>query len=226
MPTSLIDTGVQFPDNSIQTTAATGGGGYALQVYVSPATWTKPAGLKAVKVTVVGAGGNGAASTASPNPNPVAGARGGGGGGGGVAIESIQAPSIPGPVSVTAGPGTNSFGPFCSATAGGNASPAPAPSTSAGGSAGAGSGGNLNISGTSGGPGAPGFSPERVGAGGQNAVFSEFVPGQNNAVPGVNASFYGNGGGGAGARSNSTGGVGTSPGGTGAPGVVIVEEFY
>lgn len=33
------------------------GGNYAMQVYNSPATWTKPDGLKAVKVTVIGGGG-------------------------------------------------------------------------------------------------------------------------------------------------------------------------
>jgi len=36
-----------------------GGGGYALAAYTSPSSYTKPASLKAIKVTVVGAGGNG-----------------------------------------------------------------------------------------------------------------------------------------------------------------------
>jgi hypothetical protein len=35
------------------------GGDYNMQVFESPGTWTKPAGLKAVKVTVVGGGGGG-----------------------------------------------------------------------------------------------------------------------------------------------------------------------
>jgi hypothetical protein len=38
--------------------AVSAGGNYVMQVYdSSPATWTKPAGLKAVKVTVIGGGG-------------------------------------------------------------------------------------------------------------------------------------------------------------------------
>ncbi len=37
--------------------AAAGGGDYIMQVFTSPGTWTKPAGLKAVKVTVIGGGG-------------------------------------------------------------------------------------------------------------------------------------------------------------------------
>jgi hypothetical protein len=37
--------------------AISAGGDYIQQVYTSPATWTKPANLKAVKVTVIGGGG-------------------------------------------------------------------------------------------------------------------------------------------------------------------------
>lgn len=37
--------------------AAAGGGDYVMQVFTSPGTWTKPAGLKAIKVTVIGGGG-------------------------------------------------------------------------------------------------------------------------------------------------------------------------
>jgi hypothetical protein len=97
-------------------------------VFTSPGTWTKPATVKRIKVTVVGAGG---------------GATGiGGGGGGGAAIKWIPAPSMPGPVSVTVGAGstgpggTSSFGPFASATGGLDRS-----------SGGVGSGGDLNITG-------------------------------------------------------------------------------
>jgi hypothetical protein len=131
------------------------GTGYALNAYVAPATWTKPAGLRAIKVTVVGAGGGGGAIAPS---SPAAVSGGGGGGGGGAAIEFIPAPSIPGPVSVTAGPGTNSFGAFCSATAGGDGGDGGGAATTFYGSSGAGgvgSGGNLNING---GPGSFGSS--------------------------------------------------------------------
>jgi hypothetical protein len=37
--------------------AAAGGGDYIMQVFTSPGTWTKAAGLKAIKVTVIGGGG-------------------------------------------------------------------------------------------------------------------------------------------------------------------------
>jgi hypothetical protein len=207
MPTSLINTGVQFPDNSIQTTAATGGGGYALNAYTSPATWSKPTGLKAVKVTVQGAGGSGANSVS-------AGRSGGGGGGGGTAIEYIPAPSIPGPVSVTAGPGTNSFGPFCSATAGGNSG------SVAGASGGAGSGGNINITGGTGGGGSP-FGNYPGGMGGASLLGNAGGMGAT-AAAGTAGQGYGAGGGGGG--SNSSPGV--INGAAGSAGIVIVEEFY
>jgi len=45
--------------------AAAGGGDYIMQVFTTPGTWTKAAGLKAVKVTVIG-GGGGAGATAAP----------------------------------------------------------------------------------------------------------------------------------------------------------------
>jgi hypothetical protein len=196
------------------------GGNYALQQYVAPATWSKPAGLKAVKVTIVGAGGSG---------GPVAAAnasyKGGGGGGGGAAIEYIPAPSIPGPVAVTAGPGTNSFGPFCSATAGTNAATVsnPAVVQGAGGAAGVGSGGNINLIGESGTPASGGAS----GGGGMAALgFGFGAPAV--ASPGSNGSAapspsYGGGGSGAiKASPNFT----AYTGGAGAPGIVIVEEFY
>ena len=38
-------------------TAAAGGGDYAMEVFSSPGTWTKPASVTAVKVTVIGGGG-------------------------------------------------------------------------------------------------------------------------------------------------------------------------
>jgi hypothetical protein len=201
------------------------GGNYALQNYVAPATWTKPAGLKAIKVTVVGGGGAGGPVVVQPVN--ITGAAGGGGGGG-AAIEYIPAPSIPGPVTVTAGPGTNSFGPFCSATAGAAGTTAPGSptvfnATTIGGAGGAGSGGDLNITGQPGGVGATGPSMSGNGGssilgGGANSVQQP----SNGASNGLAGQDYGGGGSGA-SRLSSTSGA---TGGAGAPGVVIVEEFY
>jgi hypothetical protein len=195
-----------------------GGGDYALRSFVSPTTWSKPAGLKQIKVTVVGAGGAGGATPAGAS---------GGGGSGGAAISWIPAPSIPGPQPITAGAGTNSFGGFCSATAGGAGANGTTLGGIAGGTGGAGSGGTININGGRGGwgfasPAAPalpftgGGAPSILGNGGASQVTPAPV-----AVTGFPGSGYGSGGSGV-QRSPAT----VPPATTGAPGIVIVEEFY
>jgi len=193
-----------------------GGAMPGIATFVAPGTWSKPASIKGIKVTVVGAGGNGGTF-----PTPANGA-GAGGGGGGAAIDFIPAPSIPGPVSVTAGPGTNSFGAFCSATAGSNAVNT---NTTPGGAGGIGSGGSINIQGGGGG----GASPNNAAAGGTggNSLLGAGAAGTMTTSPGArNGTAGGNyGGGGSGAARNGAA-VTPSTGGTGAPGIVIVEEFY
>jgi hypothetical protein len=198
------------------------GGNYALVAYTSPATgpaaWDantkKAAGLKAIKVTVVGAGGDGGSQ---PATNGAA----GGGGGGGAAIEYIPAPSIPGPVDITAGPGTNSFGAFCSATAGSTGA-ASSPTNAAGGAGGAGSGGTFNMTGDAGGWATYAPAASSSGNGGCSIMggggVSRVSPTSQNGAAGGN---YGGGGSG-GIRT----GAGPFTGGAGAPGIVIVEEFY
>jgi hypothetical protein len=133
-----------------------------LQTFVAPGTWTKPSTVVAIKVTVVGGGGAGAFP-------------GSGGGGGGTAIETILAPAIPGPVAVTAGAGTNSFGAFASATAG-----------SAGGSGGVGSSGDINIQGS---VGYPAASP--LGGAGGPSTMGGGGPG---VAPGAGGNYGGGGG--------------------------------
>lgn len=81
--------------------AISAGGDYVMQVYSSPATWTKPASVKAVKVTVIGGGGGGGSSTYPAGPA----GGGGGGGGGGLSYGYVDAPALPGPVTVTVGGG-------------------------------------------------------------------------------------------------------------------------
>lgn len=196
-----------------------GGAPPEIQVFTSSGTWTKAAGLKKIKVTVVGAGGNGGGPGA-----PGSGGIGiwGGGGGGGAAIKYIPAPSIPGPVAVTAGPGTNSFGAFCSATAGAVGV------TYTGGNSGIGSGGDLNIGGQDGASigtaGAPGIGSG--GLGGSSIYGGGGKGGIGSTNGGIGAGAAGKnygGGGGGGYRSNTAAG---GAGGTGAPGVVVIEEFY
>jgi hypothetical protein len=215
--------------------AGSGGGDYIMAAYTSPATWTKPAGLKAVKVTVVGAGGNGGASS---TPGTTACSGSGGGGAGGTAIRYIDAPAIPGPVSVTAGPGTNSFGPFASATAGsagggGNVSNPPIPPQNPfggnGGNGGAGSSGTVNITGQAGNAGesSGGTGGASTLGGGGAGGLGKRGPTPSPGNPGSSGGVYGGGGGGGGNKAADPCTPATNgTGGTGAAGIVIVEEFY
>ena len=199
---------------------AGGGGGYTKTIYTSPATYAPPASLKALRVTVYGAGGNGGTCT-----NPDRG--GGGGGGGGLAFEVLQAPEVPGPVSVTAGPGTNSFGSLLSATAGGNGGPAPNVSAGPSGPGGAGSGGDENYDGqagmkhdqqpTYGGAAAFLAKTYQYGNGGGTPLAPPGIPSANGGLTGNDGTGYGNGGRGARGVSGNQG--------TGSAGAVIVEEF-
>ena len=212
MPITVSGSTLTFNDSTTMTTAAnpTASGDYVRTAYTSPATWTKPASLKAVKVTVVGAGGNGG----SGGP-----ASASGGGGGGAAIFYAVAANIPGPQPVTAGPGTNSFGTFASATAG--AAGGTSGLTTANGGVGTAPTGQV-INGapslvpgglTNGNYGGPGGS-SILGQGGRGAV----QPAPAAALAGTG---YGGGGGGG---QNTAGG--TPAGAAGTNGIVIVEEFY
>jgi hypothetical protein len=202
-------------------TASSGTGNYALQQYVAPTTWTKPAGLKAIKVTIVGAGGNGGGPVPGPGGPPLN--YSSAGGGGGAAILYLSAPSITGPVTVTAGPGTNSFGPWnpaspaptvtASATAGGTGSVG---LNTSGGAGGTGVNGTINIVGTTGAGGNAGAGP-----GGPSIMGGGGSGGNSANNPGSPGNNYGGGGGGAIAFNGPA-----RTGGTGAPGIVIIEEFY
>lgn len=109
------------------------GGDYIVRTYNSPATWTKPANLKAVRITMIGAGGGGGGTTGA-NPDFITKTAGRGGNARDLSLGYLSAPSIPGPVTVTVGAGgaggttsgtngssggTTSFGPFMSMTGGG-----------------------------------------------------------------------------------------------------------
>jgi hypothetical protein len=170
-----------------------------MRSFAAPGTWTKPAGLKSVKVTVVGAGGNG-------GPGSVPFQSGGGGGAGGTSIRIYPAASLPGPQPYTVGanPGGSAafgaapIGPI-SATGGTNGG------VIGRGSGGAGSGGDYNNSGG-------------VGGRGLNGSYFGGIGGSSSQGGGTSS----RGAGGEGASANP--GAGTP--GPGVPGVIIFEEYY
>jgi hypothetical protein len=215
-------------NGSAWVSGSAGGVPPTVSTFVAPGNWDTTAkiaaGVKAIKVTVVGGGGNGGSSAPG---SPLTGYSGGGGGGG-AAIEWITIPSIPAPVAITAGSGTNSFGAFCSATAGATGGVfTGGVATALGGAGGSGSGGNINVVGDAGGYGMVIAPAASVGGNGGNSILGGgarpiFNPGGTNSVTsGIAGSNYGGGGGGGGKNATTQ-----FAGGTGAPGIVIVEEFY
>lgn len=175
--------------------ATSGGGGFSnMQVFTSTGTFTVPTGVTKVKVTVVGGGAGGQSSGGYSVPCAAdVFYAGSGGGGGGTAVAYLTGLTPGGTVTVTIGaagtggtfPGTSppnsgtsggasSFGAYCSATGGSNAS-----------TGGIGSSGNLNISGGT-----------AIGATGGGTSVSP--PGNGYASPtaygvGGNSTSYGNG---------------------------------
>lgn len=208
--------------------AAAGAPAPVVTIYSSPATWTKPATLKAVKVTIVSGGGGGAGgrNNGSPTTNT-----GGGGGGGGAGIGFFPAPSIPGPVAVTVG----------TAGTGGVTPGSPGPAAGYPGSAGGTSSYGTLISATGGGGGGGGAQPLGAPAGAGGSITASPTVLASNGLPG--SSFvagdsgfafgqtprgvasvgvgYGVGGGG-----NNFANAGVQNGANGTAGVIVVEEFY
>jgi hypothetical protein len=211
MPSSLNGTGVTFNDGTQLNSKSEAGGNYIQRTYNGPATWTKPAGLKAVKVTVVGAGGNGGNAISCCSDSFY---QGGDGASAGAAIRFIPAPSIPGPVAVTVGSApskTSSFGSFVSATGGGNGTnSSPTVSGVSSTAHGTGTGGDLNFTGS---PTASGFG---------FGLLPNFTGGPS--YPGLAGLAYG--GRAFGAGTAIAGPSGFRAGANGGPGVTIVEEFY
>ena len=192
---------------------APAGGFGNMQVFTASGTFTVPAGVSKVKVTLVGGGGGGG------NGSGTNGNRGSGGGGGGGAIKVITGLTPGGTVSVTVGAGgasataggTSSFGAYCSATGGGaGASNAVYVSPNGG----VGSGGDLNFYGSGAIQATATYNPGGSSfLGGSNYTSNSSVPGNGTA-----GNLYGGGGGGAYCSNTST-----YTGGAGGAGVVIVE---
>ncbi len=238
--------GIQFPDNTIQTSAAINK--INVKVFTGSGTYTPSPGLVYAVIEVVGGGGGGAAgylewgSCANPGDFP-----GCGGASGGYARKTLTAAQIGSsqPVVVGGGGGGGNSNNFCdcSGGSGGTSSFGPLVSpflsaTGGGGGGGSvdwswaggnGSGGDVNISGQYGFPsfwGNPGYynPPLPGGMGGS----SHFGAGGRDIAgnDGSSGKAYGSGGGGGSLYEDwSSGSYTAYNGGNGAPGVVIVTEY-
>lgn len=216
-----------------------------MQVFTSSGTYTAPAGLKSVKVRVVGGGGGSGGCSATAAGNIAA---AGGGGGGGYAEKTISAATVGASQTVTVGAGgaaatagannggaggTSSFGALVSASGGSggigdtNSAPGGPVAGGTGGAAGTGSGGDINIPGSAGGNGMKwGTGSNRASTGpGGGSVLGATIPAadtQGGTSPGVPGQNYGGGASGAASAPSQA----ASAGSAGAPGIVIVEEYY
>ena len=216
-----------------------------LQLFTSSGTFTVPAGITQVKVTVIGGGGGGGGANA--NGYVV----GGGGGGGGGSIRLVTGLTPGGTVAVTVGAGgtaandtaggsggTSSFGAFCSATGGSGGGRrlssvdtrfVSGATAAVGGAAGTGSSGDINVGGTVGvallvasGTNSCPAAVNYIGMGGGNGGDSPFglgTGGLGNTGTGNGSAGSGYGGGGGGGRSTTA----ISSGAAGQGGCVIVE---
>lgn len=198
-------------NGSLSATTLVGGGFSNMQVFTSSGTFTVPAGITKVKVTVVGGGGNGGDTSGTGTAQ--------GGAGGGAAIKYVSGLTPLSTVSVTVGgaAGTSSFGAHCSATGGANGAEANGYNTSVG----TGSGGDFNVSGGVGGNGVVDIQNtlSRNSFGGMGPLGLGYGYPQETANQNATQPATGFGAGGTGAVGSTT----SRSGSAGAPGVVIVE---
>lgn len=197
-------------------------------------TWTKPAGLVAVRVVVIGGGGGGGGATGGTSTRSA----GGGGGSGAYSQGFFAASALLASESVTVGSGgaggaagantgitggTSSFGSHITCLGGGGGTGMAASTTQ---NAIGGAGAAVPTGGTVNSPGAPGMlglvlsAAVATAGGGASSALSGGAHFNNVAGAGNNATGYGGGGGGGHATTASF------AGGNGAAGVVIVEEYY
>lgn len=240
MATSVTPTGVTYSDGTVQTTA--GGPGIIItRSYTTTTpgqTWDKPAGLKFIKVTLIGGGGGGGAS------NSIATGYGGPGGTGQVTTAWFNAPQLPaGPFSVVVGAGgTAGAAPGGAGGTGGQTSFAtgnPIVIGAPGGFGGSISAPGVGVTGDHGSPPVlvgTSVSTQPVSLLGYTAIIQQpglyaqgfGVVGNYGSAPpagsaGSTGTGYGAGGGGGTTASTPTPG---NAGGAGRPGAIFIEEYY
>lgn len=217
---------ISLPSGISQTTPV-------VQTYLvagSPATWTKPAGLKYVVVEVQAGGGGGGGSGTNATS-------GGGGGGGGYSRKLIAVAALGTTETVTTGAagtagaagnndggagGTSSFGAHASATGGeGGQSGGDVAGGDNGAAGGIGSSGDVNVKGGGAGGGAAAAGGGRNNHGGSSVLGGGAAGlGANVDRIGSDGGVYGGGGGG------GTRAAADRAGGAGGAAVVFVTEFY
>ena len=232
--TSVVaGTGITVSGSSGAVTISTSGGagsGLGGQVFTGNGTFTIPAGITSVKVTVVGGGGGGGGATFFCSPTN----SGAGGGGGGAAISYLTGLTPGNTLSVAVGGGggggdaagnpagtggtssvsSGSQGISTISASGGYGAPGSL-NDYKGGAGGIGSGGHMNIGGSA---GQPLNAAESVGSVGGSSILGGGGNGGSNAVSPSPGRSYGGGGGGAGVAGNPP-----ESGAAGAAGVVIFE---
>lgn len=201
-------------------------------IFTVDGTWTKPAGLVAAKITVVAGGGAGGGRDSTQTASG-----GSGGGAGGVSVSWIDAASLGATEAVTVGAGgvgvaaanggnggASSFGTHVDAPGGNGGTIVNTGGTAgaAGGAATAAGTGDLAIPGAAGGSCHLDAAGLQISGYGAASIFGGGGGGNGTGVTGTgnDAAVFGSGGGGA------LGTASDQPGGDGAAGVVIVEQFF
>ena len=181
LPSQTSNSGKFLTTNgSAASWAEAGGGMQSMQVFISSGTWTRPAGITKIKVTVTGAGGAGGGAEA------YYGQPGGGGGAGGTAIRFLDVSAISSVV-VTIGAGGTGVAGSSNGNAGGNSSFG----SYAQGNGGSGGGGRQNPFG--GNRGGASYGDINISGGTGNGCGSEA---NQDGSGGGAASYHGGGGGG------------------------------